>query len=355
MNVIAINSSPRGQGESKTEMILNPLVEGMLAAGARVDVVNLREKKVRPCIGCFTCWTKTPGVCVQKDDMTKEIFPKWLEADVAVYATPLYHYTMNATMKAFVERTLPVLEPFFEEKDGRMRHPLRHSTPKAVVMSVAGFPEMTVFDQLSAYARFLFGRNLLSEIYRPAAESMIHLPDKTVREGVVEALRRAGGELVRSQAVSAGTMAEITRPLGVESMFAPIGNIMWKTCIEEKITPREMNERNLPLRPDSIETFMAIMPMGFKPEAAGNLKATFQFDFSGKTTGSCHLTVAGGKITAAAGPATKPDITIRTPFDLWMDVMTGKADGQQAFMDQKYHVDGDFSLLLKMGSLFGKD
>ena len=70
MKVLALNSSPRGGGQSKTEMMLTPLVEGMRDAGAEVEVANLREKKIKNCIGCFTCWTKTPGECVHKDDIT---------------------------------------------------------------------------------------------------------------------------------------------------------------------------------------------------------------------------------------------------------------------------------------------
>ncbi|PKN84581.1 MAG: hypothetical protein CVU51_10270 [Deltaproteobacteria bacterium HGW-Deltaproteobacteria-1] len=61
MKVLAINSSPRSNKESYTVMMLNCLVEGMRDAGADVEVVNLREKKIKYCIGCFTCWTKTPG------------------------------------------------------------------------------------------------------------------------------------------------------------------------------------------------------------------------------------------------------------------------------------------------------
>ena len=54
------------------------------------------------------------------------------------------------------------------------------------------------------------------------------------------------------------------------------------------------------------------------------------------------------------GPAEKPDLTIESPFSVWMDIMTRKADGQQMFMEQKYKVSGDFSLLLRMNQLFGK-
>jgi multimeric flavodoxin WrbA len=62
----------------------------MREAGAEVEVVHLSEKNVKYCIGCFTCWTRTPGRCVHKDDMTEELFPRWLESDLAVYAPPLY-------------------------------------------------------------------------------------------------------------------------------------------------------------------------------------------------------------------------------------------------------------------------
>ena len=127
MKVLAINSSLRKGGESRTEMMMNHLVEGMRETGAEVEVVHLREKKIRYCIGCYTCMTKTPGKCSLKDDMTNELFPKWLESDLVVYATPLFHHTVNAPMKAFIERTFPICEPFLEQDEsGRWVHPLRH-------------------------------------------------------------------------------------------------------------------------------------------------------------------------------------------------------------------------------------
>jgi multimeric flavodoxin WrbA len=87
---LALNSSPRAGVQSKTELMLNHLVQGMREAGAEVEAVDLHEKKIEYCIGCYTCWTKTPGRCLHKDDMSTELFPKWLDADMAVYATPLF-------------------------------------------------------------------------------------------------------------------------------------------------------------------------------------------------------------------------------------------------------------------------
>ena len=126
MKILALNSSPRNKGRSKTELMLHHLVQGMREAGAQVEVVNLREKSIKSCIGCFTCWTRTPGRCVHKDDMTSELFTKWIESDIVVYATPLYYHFMNGTMSTFRERTLPAIQPFFEISDGKTYHPLRH-------------------------------------------------------------------------------------------------------------------------------------------------------------------------------------------------------------------------------------
>jgi hypothetical protein len=93
---------------------------------------------------------------------------------VVIYASPLYHHTINAAMKAFVERTLPVLEPYLEVQvhSDRTSHPLRQSPPKAVLLSVAGFPERSAFTQLSEYAQQYFGKRLIAEVYRPGAEAM---------------------------------------------------------------------------------------------------------------------------------------------------------------------------------------
>ncbi|MBT7685367.1 MAG: flavodoxin family protein, partial [Candidatus Marinimicrobia bacterium] len=117
MKIFAINSSARTGDVSKTEIVLNWLVEGMQDAKADVEVVNIHRKKINYCKGCFVCWTKTPGKCVYKDDMSKELLSKYLECDLAIMATPLFHYTVNAKLKTFIERTLPMAMPFFKLND----------------------------------------------------------------------------------------------------------------------------------------------------------------------------------------------------------------------------------------------
>jgi predicted lipid carrier protein YhbT len=54
------------------------------------------------------------------------------------------------------------------------------------------------------------------------------------------------------------------------------------------------------------------------------------------------------RVSAKQGRQENPDITVETPFELWMDIITRKADGQQLFMEQKYTVSGDLELMIQL-------
>lgn len=357
MKVLALNSSPRADGQSKTELMMLQLVKGMTEAGALVEVVNLRDKRIRNCTGCFSCWTRTPGVCILKDDMTSELFPKWLDSDIVIYATPLYHYTLNAALKAFIERTLPLLQPFFRQFEGKTYHPMRSKHPKVVFLSVAGFPDLEVFEPLSAWVRYVFGKsnNLIAEIYRPMAEAMPFATTLEQSKDVLDAVRQAGHEIVNHSKMLPETRKRIQQPLMENNQdFFDISNLMWKTCIAEGLTPEALDKKGLFLRPDSIETFLIIMKMGFNASAAADTRAVIEFRFSQEREGACHFTIADGRIAASLGHAEKADLTIESPFELWMDIMAGKKDGQQSFLENQYRVQGDFSLLMRLAQMFGK-
>ena len=354
MKVLAVISSARTGDVIKTEIVLDHLEKCMSEADAEVEIVNLHKKKIKYCIGCFTCWTKTPGKCIHKDDMTNELFPKLLECDLAILATPLFHYTVNAQMKTFIERTLPIALPFFEKRDGVTRHPLRHTPPPFVIISAAGFPEQSVFDQLKSYANFLYGDRLVAEIYRTSAELLSRSTSNEDINNVLEATVQGGRELAESMKISPETMAGIEKPITDFDTMAPLGNLMWQTCIDEGITVMEFQKKKMIPRPDSVETFMVLMKVGFNAKKAANAKVTIQFNFSGQVEGECYLAIENGTITPALGTAESPELSIQTPFEVWMDILTRKADGQQLFMEGQYKVEGDISILMRMNEFFGE-
>ena len=354
MKVLAINSSARTGDVSKTEIVLDFLLQGMREAGADVTVVELRKKKIRYCIGCFTCWTKTPGVCIHKDDMTHEILPQYLDSDLVILATPLFHFTVNALMKTYIERTLPMALPFFEKRDGVTSHPFRHEAPPVVVLSVAGFPEESVFDALKFYVNFLFKeQRLVAEIYRSSSEMFTRSSTSKKISDIRDALIQGGRELVSSMKISPETMDRIKKPITDFEEMAPLGNLMWQTCINEGVTMGEAQKKRLIPRPDSIENFLMLMKFSFKANKARDVRFTIQFNFSGQVAGECYFTIENGSIKTGSGQSSSPDLIIESPFEIWMDILTRKADGQKMFMEKKYTTQGDISILMRMGEFFG--
>ena len=347
MKILTVNSSPRTGAGSITELLLNHLVQGMQEADAEVCTVNLREKTIRPCQGCFTCWTKTPGRCIQMDDMTRELLPKLPASDLLVYATPLYYNTMNAAMSIFRERLLPLSLPFMEKRGGKRAFSRRHKLPPVVWLSACAVAEISEFDALSIFLQSTQHPDtpIIAEIYRTSSEALRHPVFKEILSDILEASIQAGGELVRSMKILPDTMARIIQPLTDPEILTILGNLTFKTCIAENMALKEFFEKGMTPRPDSLEAFMAYSVLPFNGDAAGGKKVILQFRFSGEVEDTCYFTFEKGSIKATAGTNHTYDIAIETPFELWMDIITGKADGREMFMQHKYRVEGDLSLM----------
>ena len=88
--VLILSTSPR-RG-SNSEALAEAFAGGAREAGHEVELIALRGKDLRFCQGCFAC--QKTGKCVIKDDM-QEIVPKMEQANVLVFATPIYYYEMR--------------------------------------------------------------------------------------------------------------------------------------------------------------------------------------------------------------------------------------------------------------------
>ncbi len=104
-NVLILCGSPRVHGN--TELLAKKFEEGALAAGHKVEYIRLNNKKIGFCQGCRAC--DGTQKCFQRDDMD-DLVKKVLAADVLVFATPVYFYTMSAQMKVFIDRLTPIYE-----------------------------------------------------------------------------------------------------------------------------------------------------------------------------------------------------------------------------------------------------
>jgi len=94
------------------------------------------------------------------------------------------------------------------------------------------------------------------------------------------------------------------------------------------------------------------MTLTFDAVAAGNMEATIQFNVTGEEPGIYHLRIANGDCIFHMGAAKEPSLTITTPSDIWLKIISKELDRKDALMQGLYQVNGDLSLLMRMSTLF---
>jgi len=216
MKILAINGSPKGK-KSVTYLMVDELLKGAQELGAETDHVLLSQKKIHHCMGCFSCWTKTPGKCIFDDDM-KTIPSK--ECDILIFATPLFVDNVSGLLKNYLDRSIKFGLPFMErDAHGEAIHVAKDKKfPKLVVLSNCGFPEQSHFVVLKTLFRRM-ARNMhtevIAEIYRGAGP-LLKVDDRELEpiiNNYKSLLRRAGRETVQNGALSHDLQQDLEKPL----------------------------------------------------------------------------------------------------------------------------------------------
>ncbi|MDP4181444.1 MAG: flavodoxin family protein [Bacillota bacterium] len=212
MKVLGVNGSPKGR-ESNTDCILQPFLKGTRDAGAEAEVIYLYDRKIAHCIGCYSCWSKTPGECIHKDDM-RDLLPKVMDADIIVWASPLYFYTVTGIMKNFIDRLFPLLSPAGGNSGNRYNQGSqteRNESKKNVLISTCGFPGKNNFSGLIESFRIMNGGKIEASIL--FAEGGLLKKDylKEVLAPYFSAVESAGREIVRLGYVTLETQSKIDK------------------------------------------------------------------------------------------------------------------------------------------------
>jgi multimeric flavodoxin WrbA len=121
-------------GDAGTAAALRGAVGELENRGFEVRVLTARDLDIGPCLGCFGCWTKTPGECVVRDDATG-VIRAYLESEALVYVTPVVFGAYPSALKKVLDRIIPVLDPRFTVAHGQIHHRLRYARlPRLMVI-----------------------------------------------------------------------------------------------------------------------------------------------------------------------------------------------------------------------------
>lgn len=143
MKIAVLNGSPR---KGTTTAMVQAFREGAEAAGHVVEEYQVGKMKIAGCLACEYCHTKGEGTCIQKDDLEK-ILPAYKEADMIVFASPIYYFTMSAQIEAAIQRVYCIGKPLKAKKAALL---LTSGSPGVYDSAIAQFKGYTAYTGIEA-------------------------------------------------------------------------------------------------------------------------------------------------------------------------------------------------------------
>ena len=224
MRILVFNGSPKRE-QSDTMHITRAFLDGMSAAGTQeVHIVNVIDKHIEYCTGCFTCM-KSGGTCIYDDDM-RGILDEILESDLLIFSYPLYCYGMPAPLKALIDRTLPLSSLAMQKAGDRYEHvgQADFSHLRYVMICGCGFPNSKHnFEPVVAQFKLMFPNR--HTIITVPESPMFNAPEAAeVTVPRLALFRQAGKQYAETGEIDAALLAEMCSPMIPEDLYAAICN-----------------------------------------------------------------------------------------------------------------------------------
>jgi putative sterol carrier protein len=103
---------------------------------------------------------------------------------------------------------------------------------------------------------------------------------------------------------------------------------------------------------EAVKEIFSQMSQNLNPDAAKGMNSVIQFNLSGDGGGNYHVIIKDGTCSVAEGTHASPNMTMTIAAQDYVDMISGKLNGQMAFMSGKLKIAGDMGLAMKMQSLF---
>ena len=133
MKTLILNGNPAGKEEILPNRVKDLVLEELKKKDWPVTIFDLNSMDINPCLGCFKCWVKTPGRCIIKDDQEK-ILKSIVGSEMLILFTPLTFGGYSSELKKMLDRTIPILLPFFTIINGEVHHLQRYKQRRHLVV-----------------------------------------------------------------------------------------------------------------------------------------------------------------------------------------------------------------------------
>lgn len=353
--LLFLRANPRKTGFS--EKLFNLFVNGAREYADVFDI-DLTTEKLSPCIGCYHCWTTTPGTCIQHDAMSS-IIDLFKSADLLVIATPLYAFGVSSYCKMFLERTFPLLAPgiILNDKNRELNN-LRFPNCKPSAMAVLLIGGLKSAEHaegalktLESYAEG-FGMKFGGALVR--TESFIlqfaGTKPKTVKN-IEHAFQQAGAQFAETECISKEICDKAALQLAPDiDYFEKYSNIYWQYASDVSKRGGSIEEA-MELTNRDPWILMHEMSRSIDPVATSGLKASFQFEFP-DISKVFTIVVDKGKSSISETAVHNPDIVIKSNSQTWVGVLQRELDPLKQLSNGEITLSGEKSLFRKLHLYF---
>lgn len=225
MKILAINSSFRGP-KGVSAFLIDKLFEGAAEEEVECETIHLAELKINHCIDCQLCQTPEHLLkCTfdEKDDASF-VFDKMREADLIIFATPVYTLGMSSLLKTLFERfysTAKVGQFHFTESGMFFHHGDQALTQKPFALLVVydnletEMPK-NIISYFKTYSLFSDSK-LVGTLIRKSAgmlgASAYEKNNSAIADSIFQAYVQAGRELATRKKICKPTERKANQPI----------------------------------------------------------------------------------------------------------------------------------------------
>lgn len=340
MKILVINGSPKGE-RSNTWRLTDSFLKGIgECCNTEIRTRIVTRMDIRPCLGCFSCWNKTPGKCCISDDAAA-VLEDMLWADTIVWSFPLYYFSVPGPLKNLMDRQLPMTMPFMSREAESGGHPSRYdmSGKRHVVISTCGFyTAKGNYDGVTSIFDHICGKGKYTAIYCGQGE-LFRVKELSARTDEYLGFVRTAGREFSAGSISAESRAKLEQLLFPRDVFEAMADASWG--VEQS---GEKTEESL--------VFTRQMAALYNIDTYSGKDLVLQMDYTdiGK---SYQIVLGRDGSRVLTEDFRKPTTTIETAYTLWKSIAEGEISGEEALMQQKYRVRGDFNLMIHWDRYFG--
>ncbi len=175
--ILVINGSPKKEN-STTMVVTKAFVDGIKKSGEfESEIIDVAALTVKPCLDCLSCWGRSEGECVIKDDDVPFVKQKILSADIIILSFPLFFFGMPGQMKMLLDRLLSILNAYCgqEVPENGSFHGFRYDMngKKLVIISGCAWNDQKVFDPLINQFDCIVGHGNYDTLFCPQVKAVV--------------------------------------------------------------------------------------------------------------------------------------------------------------------------------------